>query len=151
MRYERTRQSDAITAPIHPWFDREDGNFEGFGGQSWDQVDGRSNRTNAGRAAAKEAISHPQPVRAAYPGDRGQAKDGSAARHAENEHTNFLHQATWSTPITSILAGLWSKILRQRETRRIKAAWEMIDDRTLRDIGISRNEIERARGARHWS
>ena len=150
MRYERTRQSDAITAPIHPWFDQEDGNFEGFGGQSWDQVDGRSNRTNAGLAAAKEA-SHPQPVRAAYPGYRGQAKDGSAAWHAENEHTNFLYQATWSTPITSILAGLWSKILRQRETRRIKAAWEMIDDRTLRDIGISRNEIERARDARHWS
>ena len=151
MRYERTRQSDAITAPIHPWFDPEDGNFEGFGGQSWDQVDGRSNRINAGVAAVKEGIRHPQPVWAAYPRYRGQAKDGSAAWHAENEHTNFLYQATWSTPITSILAGIWSKILRQRETRRIKAAWEMIDDRTLRDIGISRNEIERARDARHWS
>jgi len=151
MRYERTRQSDAITAPIHSWFDREDGNFEGFGGQSWDQVDGRSNRINAGVAAVKEGIRHPQPVWAAYPRYRGQAKDGSAAWHAENEHTNFLYQATWSTPITSILAGIWSKLLRQRETRRIKAAWEMIDDRTLRDIGISRNEIERARDARHWS
>jgi uncharacterized protein YjiS (DUF1127 family) len=151
MRYERTRQSDAITAPIHPWFEREDGNFEGFGGQSWDQVDGRSNRTNAGLVAAKEAISHPQPVRAAYPGDRGQAKDGSAAWHAENEHTNFVCRATWRTSTTSILAGLWSRILRQRETRRIKAAWEMIDDQTLKDIGISRYEIERARDARYWS
>jgi uncharacterized protein YjiS (DUF1127 family) len=148
MRYERPRQDDAITAPIHRWFDREDGNFEGFGGQSWDRVDGWSNRTNAGLAQVKEGIGHPQPVWAAYPGDRGQAKDGSTAWHAENEHTNFVCRATWSTSITSILAGLWSKILRQRETRRIKAAWGVIDDRTLKDIGISRYEIERARGAR---
>jgi uncharacterized protein YjiS (DUF1127 family) len=118
MRYERTRQRDAITAPIHPWFDREDGNFEGFGGQSWDQDDGWSNRTNAGLEPVKEAIRHPQPVWAAYAGKIG---------------------------------GLWSKILRQRETGRIKAAWELIDDRTLKDIGISRYEIERASDARHWS
>ena len=151
MRYERTRQRDAITAPIHPWFDREDANFEGFGGQSWDQVDGWSNRTNTGLAAVKEGISHPQPVRAANPGYQGRAKDGSAAWHAENEHANFVCRATWSTLITSIFAGLWLKILRQRETHHIRAAWEMIDDRTFRDIGISRDEVERAGNARHWS
>jgi uncharacterized protein YjiS (DUF1127 family) len=148
MRYERPRQDDAITAPIHGWFDREDGNFEGVGDRSWDPVDGWSNRTDAGLAQVKEGIRHLQPAWAAYPGYRGQAKDGSAAWPAENEHTNFVYRATWSTSITSILAGLWSKILRQRETCRIKAAWGMIDDRTLKDIGISRYEIERARGAR---
>jgi uncharacterized protein YjiS (DUF1127 family) len=151
MRYERPRQGDAIAAPIHRWFDRENGNYEGFGGQSWDQVDRWSNRTNAGLAPVKEGIRHSQPVRALYSGYRGQAKDGSAAWHAENEHTNFVCRATWRTSTTSILAGLWSRILRQRETRRIKAAWEMIDDQTLKDIGISRYEIERARDARYWS
>jgi hypothetical protein len=35
--------------------------------------------------------------------------------------------------------------------RRIEAAWEMIDDRTLEDIGVTRYEIEHARDARHWS
>ena len=74
MRYERPRQGDAIAAPIHRWFDREDGNFEGFGGQSWDQVDGWSNRTNAGLAPVKEGIRHSQPVRAAYPGYRVRQK-----------------------------------------------------------------------------
>ena len=149
MRYERLRQCDAIAAPIHGWFDREDGKFEGLGGQSWDQVDSWSNRTNAGLAAVKEGIGHPQPGRAVYSGDRGQAKDGSAALHAEHEHTNFVYRATWRALLTSILAGLWSKILRQRETHHIEAAWEMIDDRILKDIGISRYEIERARDARH--
>ena len=120
MRHEWTRQGDAIAAPIHRWFDRDDGNFEGFGGQSWNQVD-------------------------------GQPKDGSAAWRAENEQANLVYRTTWSTLITSIFAELWSKILRQRETHHIRAAWEMIDDRTLKDIGISRNEIERGGDARHWS
>jgi uncharacterized protein YjiS (DUF1127 family) len=40
---------------------------------------------------------------------------------------------------------------REREIGRIRAAWETIDDRTLKDIGISRYEIEYARGARPWS
>src|SRR6202047_1528210 len=135
MRYERPRQDDAITAPIRRWFDREDGNFEGFGGQSWDRVDGWSNRTNAGLAQVKEGIRHPQPVWAGSQGGGGRQKDGSPAWHAENEHTNFVCRATWSTSITSILAGLWSKILRQRESRRIKAAWGRLGDRHRADSG----------------
>jgi uncharacterized protein YjiS (DUF1127 family) len=46
---------------------------------------------------------------------------------------------------------LWSRMLRGREIRRIRASWEAIDDRTLKDIGISRYEIEYARDPRHWS
>jgi uncharacterized protein YjiS (DUF1127 family) len=46
---------------------------------------------------------------------------------------------------------LWSKILRERDIRRIRADWERVDDRTLRDIGISRHQIEYARDARYWS
>jgi uncharacterized protein YjiS (DUF1127 family) len=42
-------------------------------------------------------------------------------------------------------------MLREREIRRVAAAWEMIDDRTLKDIGIIRCEIEYGRNARHWS
>jgi uncharacterized protein YjiS (DUF1127 family) len=68
---------------------------------------------------------------------------------AENEHTNFVYRPTCSTSITSMLTGLWSRIRRHREIHRIKAAWGMIDDRTLGDIGVSRYEIEYARDARY--
>ena len=37
----------------------------------------------------------------------------------------------------------------RREIRRISAAWAMVDDRMLNDIGISRLEIEYAMEARH--
>jgi uncharacterized protein YjiS (DUF1127 family) len=54
----------------------------------------------------------------------------------------------WVGPIAAIVAGWWSRVLREREIRRIRAAWRMIDDRTLKDIGISRIELEYARDAR---
>jgi len=56
---------------------------------------------------------------------------------------------TWITSITSSFAGLWSKMLREREIRHIRAAWKTIDDRTLKDIGISRYEIEYAKDPRN--
>ena len=74
---------------------------------------------------------------------------GWFAWDAENEHTNFVYRPTCSTSITSILAGLWSRIRRHREIHCIKAAWGMIDDRTLQDIGVSRCEIAYARDARY--
>jgi uncharacterized protein YjiS (DUF1127 family) len=55
----------------------------------------------------------------------------------------------WIFSITSFFAEIWSKMLREREIRHIRAAWEMIDDRTLRDIGISRYEIEYAKDPRN--
>ena len=50
--------------------------------------------------------------------------------------------------IAAIVAGLWSGVLREREIRRIRAAWRTIDDRTLEDIGISRIEFEYAQDPR---
>jgi uncharacterized protein YjiS (DUF1127 family) len=50
--------------------------------------------------------------------------------------------------IAAIVAGLWPRVLRESEIRRIRAAWRTIDDRTLKDIGISRIEFEYARDAR---
>ena len=60
---------------------------------------------------------------------------------------NRADRTARSTSITSILAELWSRIRRRREIHRIKAAWGMIDDRTLDDIGVSRYQIEYARDA----
>jgi uncharacterized protein YjiS (DUF1127 family) len=48
----------------------------------------------------------------------------------------------WISFITSIVAKLWVRMAREREIRRmLRAAWATIDDRTLRDIGVSRLEM----------
>jgi uncharacterized protein YjiS (DUF1127 family) len=64
---------------------------------------------------------------------------------AEIAPTDFAGWRAWIISMASVVAGLWSRMRREHEIRRIRAAWEMIDDRTLKDIGISRYEIEYAR------
>ena len=56
----------------------------------------------------------------------------------------------WISLLTSILGELRSRIQRRREIRRMNAAWAMVDDRTLNDIGTSRLEVEYAKDAGHW-
>jgi uncharacterized protein YjiS (DUF1127 family) len=56
----------------------------------------------------------------------------------------------WITSIAPIIFEWWSRIRGERELRRLGAAWEGIDDRTLKDIGISRFEIEYGRSPRRW-
>jgi uncharacterized protein YjiS (DUF1127 family) len=54
----------------------------------------------------------------------------------------------WISPLFSILGELRSRMQRRREIQRINAAWAMVDDRMLKDIGIARLEVEYARDAR---
>ena len=61
------------------------------------------------------------------------------------------HRRRWISPLTAIFSELWSRLHRRRELRHINAAWAMLDDRTLKDIGISQLEVEYAINARHWS
>src|SRR6516165_7462251 len=56
----------------------------------------------------------------------------------------------WISLPTSILGELRSRIHRRWEIRRMNAAWAMVDDRTLNDIGTSRLYVEYAMDARHW-
>ena len=147
MPYERP-QGDAIAAPFRGWFDQEDGVSEGFGSWSWDQADRCADRTDAG-PAIKERSRHLELLRAAHLGHRCPTQDRVVAEPAEIEQTDFTDRPKWGSSIASILAGLWSRIRRHREIHRIKAAWGMIDDRTLEDVGVSRYEIEYARDARY--
>jgi uncharacterized protein YjiS (DUF1127 family) len=55
----------------------------------------------------------------------------------------------WIPLLFSIFGVLRSRIHPRREGRRKDAAWAMVDDRTLTDIGISRLEVEYAVDARH--
>ena len=59
------------------------------------------------------------------------------------------HRRRWISLLIPILGGLRSRMHRRREIRRISAAWAMVDDRLLNDIGISRLEVEYAMEARH--
>jgi uncharacterized protein YjiS (DUF1127 family) len=85
-----------------------------------------------------------------HPGLRCRARDRVAAGVVETGFTEFAGRRRWITSVTSFFAELWSIIRDAREIRRIRAVWETIDDRTLKDIGVSRYEIEYAREARHW-
>ena len=82
---------------------------------------------------------------------RLRVKDHPDGRPADTAPTDFAVWRTRITSITSIVAELWSKMRREREIRRIKAAWETIDDRTLKDVGVTRCEMEFASDARPWS
>jgi uncharacterized protein YjiS (DUF1127 family) len=52
------------------------------------------------------------------------------------------HRRRWTSLLTSILGELRWRIHRRREIRRMNTAWAMVDDRTLKDIGVSRLEVE---------
>jgi uncharacterized protein YjiS (DUF1127 family) len=60
------------------------------------------------------------------------------------------HWRRWIVQLSSVVGKLRSRMHRKREIRRISAAWAMVDDRTLKDIGISRLEVEYAMDARLW-
>jgi uncharacterized protein YjiS (DUF1127 family) len=64
--------------------------------------------------------------------------------------TRCPHRRRWISLLTSMLGELRSRMHRRREIRRISAAWAMVDDRTLNDIGMSRLEFEYVMDARHW-
>jgi uncharacterized protein YjiS (DUF1127 family) len=76
---------------------------------------------------------------------RDLGKDRPNGRDADTAPTDLVVWRAWINSITSIVAGLWSKMRREREIRRITAAWDTIDDRTLKDIGTCRCEIEYGR------
>jgi uncharacterized protein YjiS (DUF1127 family) len=148
MRFESQWPGDAIAAPIWGMYDREDAFFESFGGRSWNRVYRRSDQTDADPMAVvlkdwRDTVINLAPGISA---PSSQRRLQPAGVDTDTAPTDF---AGWRTSITSIVAELWSRLLRERKIRRIRAAWEMIDGRTLKDIGISRYEIEYGRHARH--
>ena len=138
MQCESQWPGDDIAAPSCPAYDRGAALFEGLG-RSWNRVDSPADRTRVLRPAGEHAHR------------RDLGKHPPDGRRADTAPTNFAGRRASTTSITSILTELWSRMLRGREIRRIRAAWETIDDRTLKDIGISRFEIEYSTDARHWS
>jgi uncharacterized protein YjiS (DUF1127 family) len=58
---------------------------------------------------------------------------------------------SWRARAASLPAKLWSSVRRQGRIRQMRVGWDATDDRTLRDIGLSRYEIELILGKeRRW-
>ena len=129
MRFETEWPGDNIAAPVRDTYDWEDASLDGLGG-GWNRIDTRWDADD------------PVPI-AFAPRDWRVTATGAPTR--------FGGWRRRVGSIAAIVAGLWSRVLREREIRRIRAAWRTIDDRTLEDIGISRIEFEYARDARPGS
>jgi uncharacterized protein YjiS (DUF1127 family) len=126
MRFETESPGDNVATPVCDTFDWEDAFLDSLGG-SWNLIDTRWDGVD------------PVPTAFAPREWRGAATATP---------TRFEGWRRWVVSIAAIVAGLWSRVLREREIRRIRAAWRTMDDRTLKDIGISRIEFQYARDER---
>ena len=57
---------------------------------------------------------------------------------------------TWVRSLARLTRTFVERVRRRRELRRLRAAWDLVNDRTLEDIGLSRHAITRLGGERHW-
>ena len=80
----------------------------------------------------------------------------SAGRAAASAFTPRLepNQQYWHLAWVRSLAELprivGARLRRRWELRRLCSAWDMVDDRMLKDIGLSRHAITQLGGERHW-
>src|SRR5262249_43307068 len=114
MRFETEWPGDNVAAPVCDTYDWENAFPDSLGG-SWNPIDTRWDGVD------------PVPPAFARRVWRGRATAAPA---------KFGVWRRWAGSIAAIVAGLWLSVLREREIRRIRAAWRTIDDRTLKDIGI---------------
>jgi hypothetical protein len=124
MRFETEWPGDNVAAPVCDTYDWEHAFLDSLG-VSWNRIDTRWDGVD------------PVPTASAPRDWRGTAIAAP---------TKFGRR--WVGSIAAIVAGLWSRVFRGREIRRIRAAWWTIDDRTLEDIGISRIELQYAQDPR---
>ena len=126
MPFETEWPGDSVAAPVCDPDDCEDALLDSLSG-SWNRIDTRWDGVD------------PVPTTFAPRDWRGTAIAAA---------TRFGGWRQRVDSIAAIVTGLWSRVLREREIRRIRAAWRTIDDRTLEDIGISRIEFQYAQDPR---
>jgi hypothetical protein len=129
MRFETEWPGDNVAAAVCDTFDCEGAFLDSLGG-NWNLIDTRWDGVD--------------PVATAFV-----PRDGRGTATAAP--TRFGGWRRWVGSIASIVARLWPRVRGKREFGRIRAAWRTIDDRTLKDIGMSRIEFEYAKDARQGS
>lgn len=153
MEFESQWPGDAIAAPFCPAYDREDAFFESLDGRSWARFDKRSEQLDTAPTAV---LPQDWPDTAINPALPSSAPSSwrllqLPGVNTETAPRDFGGWRAWVIASVSSVVELWSRMLREREIRRTRAAWERVDDRTLKDIGITRYEIEYGRDVRHRS
>lgn len=84
------------------------------------------------------ATFHPLPrLRQGQPTANDAVKSGASMRF----EAASIDLPSWGAWAASLPVKLWSRMLREREIRRMSAEVEALDDRMLKDIGLSRCEI----------
>jgi uncharacterized protein YjiS (DUF1127 family) len=146
MLFETEPPGDTIAAPICLTNDREDA-------LSRNRVDSHSDQADAEPTAVlledwRDTVIKPAAGCSAPSSQRQLPRAGG---NTDTAPADFARWRACINSIASIVAELWSRMRRERQIRRIGAAWGTIDDRTLKDIGISRYEIEYARDPRYGS
>jgi uncharacterized protein YjiS (DUF1127 family) len=61
------------------------------------------------------------------------------------DHVTLRDDALVRTDAPGLLARLWGTLVERQRTRRMHAEADALDDRMLRDIGITRYDLSRAR------
>ena len=56
----------------------------------------------------------------------------------------------WVRSLAELPRIVGARLRRRWELRRLCSAWDMVDDRMLKDIGLSRHAITQLGGERHW-
>jgi uncharacterized protein YjiS (DUF1127 family) len=152
MQFESQWPGDAVAAPFWGAYDQQDALIESLGERSWARVARRSDQADADPTAVvlqdwRGTAINLRPAGSAPRPQRGLQHSGI---NNETAPSDFAGWRAWIVSIASVVAKLWSRMIRERKSRRIRAAWEAVDDRTLKDIGISRYEIEYGRDPQHW-
>ena len=129
MRFESEWPGDNVAPPVCDTYDREDALLDRLGCGS-NRIDTRWDGVDPIPTALAPRDWHDTAVAAPTKFEGWRRRVGS---------------------IASIVARLWPRVLREREFGRVRAAWRTIDDRTLKDIGMSRIEFEYAKDARQGS
>ena len=151
MRFESQWPGDVIAAPACGNFGQENAVFESLDSGSKKWPDARRDRSNAEPIFVLKDWCEPVLGLAPHSSaPRPQRQRVRATAEPDTVARNFTGWRAWITSIASIISECWSRIRGERELRRLGAVWERIDDRTLKDIGISRLEIEYGRDRRHW-
>jgi uncharacterized protein YjiS (DUF1127 family) len=68
--------------------------------------------------------------------------EAAALRPAEWRNERPAVRADWGVSLTRVVATCWSSVRRSRDRRQAIEELRSLDDRSLRDIGISRSDIE---------
>ena len=149
MRFNSLPPGYPVTASICGADKFEDTCLRGLSGESWNRVAERVHQNDTALVVKEWRGTVPK-----LASNSERRARSAGVQLPVSEDVTPADFSGWRARITSVAAivvELWSRMRRQHEFRRLSSGWERVDLRTLKDIGVSRYEVEYARNARYWS